>query len=100
MGDRDEKIRALKTLAYCVRAYAPWFETIERHRLDPSEAAHLRLYIGNLAAKLERLADLAKEGTITSRQVEAVIAELRDVGFYPDKLAINAVAHAFAPENK
>jgi hypothetical protein len=100
MGDREEKVRALKTLAYCVRAYAPWFETIERHRLAPLETLHLRFYIDSLAAKFERLADVAEEGTVTHSQVEAVIAELHDAGFYPDRLAINSVAHAFAPESK
>lgn len=99
MGDRDQQISALKTLGYCVRAYSPWFAAIERDRLDPSEVDRLRLYIDSLAAKLERLAEVVPEGTVTSSQVEAVITELYDVGFYPDKLAITTVLHAFAHEN-
>jgi hypothetical protein len=100
MGDRDQQISALQTLGYCVKAYSPWFATIERDRLDPSEADRLRLYIDSLGAKLERLADVVPEGTVTYSQVEAVITELYDAGFYPDKLAITTVLHAFADENR
>jgi hypothetical protein len=98
MGDRDQQASAVRTLAYCVRAYSPWFVTIERNRLDPPEADRLRLYIDGLAAKLEHLAVLLPEGTVTYSQVEAVITELHDAGFYPDKLAIKTVAEAFEEE--
>jgi hypothetical protein len=98
MSDREEQVSALKTLEYCVRAYSPWFAAFERNGLDPSEVERRRLYIDSLAAKLERLADHVPEGTVSYSEVEAVITELYDAGFYPDKLAINAVAHAFAQE--
>jgi hypothetical protein len=98
MGDHDQQVSALRTLAYCVRAYSPWFATIERDRLDPSEVERLRLYIDDLASKLECLADVVPEGTVTYTQVEAVINELHDVGFCPAKMAITAVLHAFADE--
>jgi hypothetical protein len=98
MGDREQQVSALKTLEYCVRAYSPWFATFERAGLDPSEVDRRRLYIDSLAEKLERLADLVPEGTVSYSQVEAVIAELHDAGFYPDKLAIKTVANAFSQE--
>jgi hypothetical protein len=100
MDDHDQQIFALKTLAYCVRAYVPWFATIERDRLDPSEMDSLRLYIDGLASKLEWLADIVPEGAVTYAQVEAVINELQDVGFYPPKVAIMAALHAFSNESK
>jgi hypothetical protein len=99
MGDRDQQVSALKALEYCVKAYSPWFAIIESHRLDPSEVDRLRAYIDGLAAKLERLAAVVPEGTVTYSQVEAVITELCDAGFYPDKTAITTVLHAFEDEN-
>jgi hypothetical protein len=98
MGDRDHQASALRTLGYCVRAYSPWFAIIERNRLDPSEVDRLRLYIDSLAAKLERLADLLPDGAVTYSQVEAVIAELYNAGFYPDKLAVKTVVDSFEDE--
>jgi hypothetical protein len=99
MDDRDWQISALKSLGYCVRAYSPWFAAIERNRLNPSDIDHLRLYIDGLAEKLEHLAEIVPEGTVTYSQVEAVLRDLYDVGFYPAKLAITTVLHAFADEN-
>jgi hypothetical protein len=96
MGDRDHQASALKTLGYCVKAYSPWFVMIGR--LDASEAEQLRLHIDDLAAKLERLADLVPDGSVTYTQVEAVISELHDIGFYPDKMAVKSVESAFAQE--
>jgi len=98
MGDRAQQMSALKSLGYCVRAYSPWFAAIERNRLNPSEVDHLRLYIDGLAEKLEHLAEIVTEGTVTYGQVEAVLKDLYDVGFYPAKLAITAVLHEFADE--
>jgi hypothetical protein len=98
MGDCEQQVSALKTLEYCVRAYSPWFATFERAGLDPLEVDRRRLYIDSLAEKLERLADLVPEGTVSYSKVEAVIAELHDAGFYPDKLAIKTVANAFSQE--
>ena len=98
MGDRDQQMSALKSLGYCVRAYSPWFAAIERNRLSPSEVDHLRLYIEGLAEKLEHLAEIVTEGTVTYSQVEAVLKDLYDVGFYPAKLAVTTVLHAFADE--
>jgi hypothetical protein len=99
MGDRDRQVSTLKTLGYCIRAYSPWFVAIERDRLGPAEADCLRLYIDGLAENVERLADIVREGTVTCGQVEAIITELYDAGFYPPKLAITAVSQAFADEN-
>jgi hypothetical protein len=35
---------------------------------------------------------------VTYRQVEAIITELHDVGFYPARLAVKSVENAFAQE--
>jgi hypothetical protein len=99
MGNRDHQASALKTLGYCVRAYSPWFAMIESTRLDASEAERLRLHIDSLAAKLEGLAELVPEGRVTYREVEAIITELHDVGFYPARLAVKSVENAFAQED-
>jgi hypothetical protein len=100
MGDRDQQVSALRTLAYCVKAYCPWFAAIEANRLDPADVDRLQLYVDGLAAKLEHMADLVPEDTVPYSQVEAVIAELHGAGFYPDKLAVKTVLHAFADESR
>jgi len=41
---------------------------------------------------------IVTEGTVTYSQVEAVLKDLYDVGFYPAKLAVTTVLHAFADE--
>jgi hypothetical protein len=99
MDHRDRQMSALKSLGYCVRAYSPWFAAIERNRLNPSDADYLRFYIDGLAEKLEHLAEIVPEGTVTYSQIEAILKDLYDVGFYPAKLAIRTVLHAFADEN-
>jgi hypothetical protein len=100
MGDRDLQVSTLRTLACCVRAYCPWFAAIEANHLDSADVDRLQLYIDGLAAELERLADLVPEDTVTYIQVEALIAELHRAGFYPDKLAVKSVLHAFADESR
>jgi hypothetical protein len=99
MSNRERQVSALRTLGYCVRAYSPWFAKFEHAGLDPSEVDCRRLYIDNLAEKLERLADLVPDGTVSYSQVKAVIDELQDAGFWPDRLAVKAVACAFEQES-
>jgi hypothetical protein len=70
------------------------------NHLDSADVDRFQLYIDGLAAELERLADLVPEDTVTYSQVEAVIAELHRAGFYPDKLAVKSVLHAFADESR
>ena len=96
MRDREQQVTALKTLAHCIRSYSPWFATYERGGLDPSEVDRRRLYIDSLAANLDHLAELVPKGTISYGQVDAVMTELHNAGFYPDKLAVDTVVLAFA----
>jgi hypothetical protein len=44
-----------------------------------------------MAEKLERLAEVVPEGTVTYSQIEAVLKELYGIGFYPPRLAITTV---------
>jgi hypothetical protein len=99
MGDRGDQMSALKSLGYCVRAYSPWFAAIERNRSNPSDVDDLCLYLDGLAEKLERMAEMVPEGIVTYSQIEAVLKDLYDVGFYPPKLAITTLLRAFADEN-
>jgi len=95
MGGGDQRQAALRTLEYCVRDYASWFATYERAGLDPSQAECRRLYIESLAAKLGRLAELIPEVIVSYDQVQSIITDLYNCGFYPDKQALSAVVHAF-----
>jgi hypothetical protein len=99
MDDRDWQRSALKSLGYCVRAYSSWFARIERNQLNSSDEDDLRLYNDGLAEKLEHLGEIVPEGTVTYSQIEGVLRDLYNVGFYPAKLAITNVLHAFAHEN-
>jgi hypothetical protein len=94
--DPQQQVIALRTLACAIRSYSPWFATFERGRLDPSEVDRRRLYIDGLAANLDRLAELVPDGGVSYAQVDAIMTELHNAGFYPDKLAVDAVAQAFA----
>jgi hypothetical protein len=96
MRDREQQVTALKTLAHCIRSYSPWFAAFERGRLDPSEVDCRRLHIDSLAANLDHLAELVPKGAISYGQVDAIMTELHNAGFYPDKLAVDTVVLAFA----
>src|SRR5262245_27392186 len=97
MGDRDQQVSALRSLGY-VRAYSPTFVAIECNRLNPLDTNRLRLYLAAMAEKVERLAEVVPEGTVTYSQIEAVLKELYGIGFYPPRLAITTVLHAFVNE--
>ena len=97
----ETAISALKELAEAIRALAQEIRShswaFVRHgprMLSPSETAHREQQIAALADEIEKLADRVPRSNVTCEDVNAILSQLREVGFFPDNLLVSNVARA------
>jgi hypothetical protein len=97
----ETAISALKELAEAIRALAQEIRSHSRafvrhgpRMLSPSETAHREQQIAALADEIEKLADRVPQSNVTYEDVNAILAQLREVGFLPDNLLVSNVARA------
>jgi hypothetical protein len=90
----ETSVSALKELAQEIKNHSWAFVRSGQRMLSPPETAAREQRIVALAGKMEELAEKVPQNTVTYVDVDAVLSQLREVGFFPDNLLVNNVARA------
>lgn len=61
-----------------------------------AEAKEQKRRIEAVSKKLEKLADVVPQGTVTYQQFEELLSQLHQLGTYPPNAMVSSIAHAFA----
>jgi histone H3/H4 len=95
-----ERAQALKELSQEIKRHSELFVRDGPRMLTPSETNARRQQIEELATKIEKLADSGPRQNVTYRDVEKILEELRELGFFPDSLLVANAARALISANK
>lgn len=91
----EQCVSALKELASDIRANSAFFVRNGPKILTPSETATRQQRIEELAAEFEKLTDRVRQHSVTYEQVDAILKNLHNFGFYPNALLVSNLARAF-----
>jgi hypothetical protein len=91
----EQSRSALKDLAKYVKQNAELFVRDGPKMPSPQEAAKRKQKIEELGNQLEELAAAIPQGMVKYETVDAVLARLRALGFFPDNLLVSNLARAF-----
>lgn len=96
----ETSVSALRELAQEIKGHSWSFVRDGPRMLSPSETAAREQQIVALARKLDELADKVPQIRVAYADVEAVLSQLREVGFFPDNLLVSNVARALHALNQ